>query len=65
MSENVSFGIHHVDDDVISRDNYVMISKQPPSWIRHLGFKFFRNVRKPLKITEKVTMKWYIKELKR
>lgn len=25
------------DDDVIWHGNYVMISKQPPSWICHLG----------------------------
>ena len=37
------------DDDVISRDNYIMMSKQPPSWIS----KFFQKVRKPPKITEK------------
>ena len=28
-------------DDVTSRDNYIMMSKQPPSWIRHLGFQNF------------------------
>ncbi len=36
-------------DDVKSRDNYIMMSKQPPSWIS----KFFQNVRKPPKTTEK------------
>ena len=29
------------DDDATSRDNYIMMSKQPPSWIRHLGFQSF------------------------
>ena len=29
------------DDEVISRENYVMTSKQPSSWIRHLGFQNF------------------------
>ena len=42
------------DDDVTSRRNCIMMSKQPPSWIRNLGFQnFFLNVRKPPKITEK------------
>ncbi len=44
------------DGDLTSRDNYIMMSKQPPSWIRHLGkfSKFFQNTRKPPEITEKV-----------
>ncbi|KAL9951226.1 hypothetical protein ACROYT_G043850 [Oculina patagonica] len=29
------------DDDVTSRDNDIIMSKQPPSWIRHLGFRIF------------------------
>ena len=29
------------DDDVKSRDNDIMMSKQPLSWIRHLGFQNF------------------------
>ena len=28
-------------DDVMSRDNYVMMSRRRPSWIRHLGFQNF------------------------
>ena len=35
--------------DVISRDNYVMMSKQPPSWIRHLGFQNFSKRQKTAK----------------
>ena len=35
---------HHVN---------IMMSKQPPFWIRHLGFQnFSKNIRKPPKITE-------------
>ena len=45
------------NNNVISRDNYVMMSKQPPSWIHHLGFQFFskmsENRQKLLKSTEK------------
>ena len=29
------------DDDVISRDNYIMMSKQQPLWIRDLGIQNF------------------------
>ena len=49
MSKNLSFYIVTCGDDVTSRDNYIMMSKQPPSWIS----KFFQNIRKPPKITEK------------
>ena len=45
------------DDDVISQDNYVMMSKQLPFWILHLEIsKFFRNVNKLPKITEKYSI---------
>ena len=27
------------NDDMISRSIYITMSKQPPSWIRHLGFQ--------------------------
>ena len=39
-------------DDVTSRDNYIMMSKQPPSWIHHLGFQNFSKTSEK-KITEK------------
>ena len=47
MSKNLSFDIATWDDDVTSRDNYIMMQKS-----RHLGstvldFKIFQNVRKP------------------
>ena len=38
------------DDNVIQRDNYVMMMSEITSI---LVFKAFQNVRKPLKITEK------------
>ena len=41
MSKNLSFIYVTCGDDVTSRDNYIMMSKQPPSWIRHLGFQNF------------------------
>ena len=34
------------DDDVISRDNYVMMSKQAASWICHIGFQNFLKCQK-------------------
>ena len=56
------------DDDVISRGNYVMMSKRPPSWIHPLGFQnFFQNDRKPPQITGKCseTIKRFQKDLNR
>ena len=29
------------DNDITSRDNYIMMSRQPSSWIRHRGFQNF------------------------
>ncbi len=55
------------DDDDTSRDNYIMMSKQPASWICHLRFqKFFNNAKKPPKITAKNTksIKLWLKTVK-
>ena len=55
MSGSLSFGLRH---------DYVIMSKQAPSWIRHVGFqKFFQILRKPPKIlkTNKMMQKKYLK----
>ena len=41
MYKNLSFDTITWGDDVTSRDNYIMMSKQPPSWIRHLHLYAF------------------------
>ena len=41
------------DDDVTSRGKYIMMSKQPQSWIRHIGFQNFPIRQKTAQITEK------------
>ena len=42
------------DNDVILDSNYVMLCKQPPSWIRHLGFLGFSKVSEKHKNGSKV-----------
>ena len=42
-----------IDDDVLSYGNYVIMSKQPPSWIFHLGFQDFSKTSETRKMTEK------------